>query len=169
MDAQVKSPAVLADMVVDDLTWRCATRLRRSDWKTAIDELVSTASFALEKPTLDPAERELHGEVSILPNAILVTLVNRLGTRVGTLRLERPTIAPVLREYVRILRSIETCCVAETSPHFEALDIARRLVHDDAAEMLEGSFSGVHPDRETARRLFSLLVLLTHDTTKFLS
>ena len=169
MEAEAKHPAVLRDIIVDDVTWRCATRPRRAEWQTAIDELISSAAFALEGETQKSPERALHGQVSVEPGSIAMTLRDEAGAEVGRLLLERPVIGPVLREYLRILRAIEGSSLSETSPHFEALDIARRLIHDDAAQLVQRYFSGAHPDQETARQLFSLLVLLTHDTSRLAS
>lgn len=162
-------PAVLRDIIVDEVTWRCATRPRRAEWLLAIEELIASAAFAIESKESESSSAALHGQVSVEPGAIAVTLRDDDGAEVGRLQLDRPVIAPVLREYLRILRAIEGSGLSETSPHFEALDIARRLIHDDAAQLVQRYFSGVHPDQETARQLFSLMVLLTHDTSRLAS
>ncbi len=162
-------PAVLRDIIVDEVTWRCATRPRRAEWLMAIEELIASAAFAIDSKESDSHAAALHGKVSVEPSAIAVTLRTDDGTEVGRLQLDRPVIGPVLREYLRILRAIEGSGLSETSPHFEALDIARRLIHDDAAQLVQRYFSGVHPDQETARQLFSLMVLLTHDTSRLAS
>ena len=169
MQPLAKQPAVLRDIIVDEVTWRYATRPRRAEWQAAIEELVAHAAFAVEGTPVESAATALHGQVVVEPSAIAVTLRDDAGAEVGRLQLDRPVIAPVLREYLRILQAIEGSGLSETSPHFEALDIARRLVHDDAAQLVQRYFSGVHPDQETARQLFSLMVLLTHDTSRLAS
>jgi uncharacterized protein (UPF0262 family) len=153
--------APLTDVLVDDVTWRCATRVRRAEWTLAISELVEEAvlQIAADVPSL-------RAQVLVESSGITVSFVDPRGVEVGRLAVTRLTIAPVFREYMKILRSLGQGDLAEVSPHYEALDIARRLVHDDAAELLQRHCEGVHPDRPTARRMFTLLVLLTHDTTK---
>ena len=160
MDA-APNRAVLTDVLVDDVTWRCATRARRAEWLLAISELVEEAVLQ----TADDVET-LRAQIVVESAEISVFFVDRRGADVGRLTVTRLTIAPVFREYMKILRTLSQGDLAEVSPHYEALDIARRLVHDDAAELLQRHSEAVQPDRSTARRLFTLLVLLTHDTTK---
>jgi uncharacterized protein (UPF0262 family) len=52
------------------------------------------------------------------------------------------------------------------SPKLEALDIAKRLVHDEAGETMRALLRTVRPDHATARRLFTLIVTLLYDTTR---
>jgi uncharacterized protein (UPF0262 family) len=151
----------LTDVLIDDVTWRCATRARRHEWTLAISELVEEGVLYTQTDF-----GSLRGYVLVEATAITVMFANPRGSEVGRLQVTRLTIAPVFREYMKILKNIDQSQLAEVSPHFEALDIARRLVHDDAAELLQRHADSVALDRSTARRLFTLLVLLTHDTTK---
>lgn len=153
--------AALTDVLVDDVTWRCATRARRAEWTLAISELVEEAVLRTSA-----AVDALRAYFLIESSAVSVSFVDARGVEVGRLAVNRLTIAPVFREYMKILRSLSQGDLAEVSPHYEALDIARRLVHDDAAELLQRHSDAVYPDQPTARRMFTLLVLLTHDTTK---
>lgn len=153
--------AALTDVLVDDVTWRCATRARRAEWTLAISELVEEAVLRTSA-----AVDALRAYFLIESSAVSVSFVDARGVEVGRLAVNRQTIAPVFREYMKILRSLSQGDLAEVSPHYEALDIARRLVHDDAAELLQRHSDAVYPDQPTARRMFTLLVLLTHDTSK---
>lgn len=153
--------AALTDVLVDDVTWRCATRARRAEWTLAISELVEEAVLRTSA-----AVDALRAYFLIESSAVSVSFVDARGVEVGRLAVNRLTIAPVFREYMKILRSLSQGDLAEVSPHYEALDIARRLVHDDAAELLQRHSAAVYPDQPTARRMFTLLVLLTHDTSK---
>ena len=161
MQQAAPNRAALTDVLIDDVTWRCATRPRRAEWQLAISELVEEAVVE----TADDVHT-LRAQVLVESAAISVVFVDRRGAEIGRLAVTRLTIAPVFREYMKILRTLSQGDLAEVSPHFEALDIARRLVHDDAAELLQRHSDSVQLDRRTARRLFTLLVLLTHDTTK---
>ena len=77
-------------------------------------------------------------------------------------------LAPLLREYVQKLSAFDAGVdgLGSDAAQFEAMDIARRLIHDDAAELVQRSCVGARPDHKTARRLFTLLVLLMHDPEK---
>lgn len=158
--SESRERAPLADVLIDDITWRCATRARRAEWLQAITELVDEA--VLEAPTTQP----LRAYVTVEAAGISAAFHDPRGAQVGRLSVPRQAIAPLFREYMHILTNIANHGTAANSPQIEALDIARRLTHDDAAELLIRHCESVVPDHATARRLFTLLVLLTHDTTK---
>ena len=56
--------------------------------------------------------------------------------------------------------------MSTNSPRLEALDIAKRITHDEAGEAVAGLLGELKPDHATARRFFTLLVTLLHDTTR---
>ncbi len=152
--------ARLQDVLIDDITWKCATRLRRTEWRQTIVELLEEAVFAalLDHP--------LRAYVTVHKEGLAVDLHDPAGHQVGRLELAQPVIAPVFREYMDIVREMIRCGGGTNSPKLEALDIAKKLSHDDGAELLQRHFHDVRPDHATARRLFTLLVVLTHDTTR---
>jgi uncharacterized protein (UPF0262 family) len=152
--------ATLADLLVDDLTWRCATRPRRAEWLQAIGELCEDG--ALSAPVSVP----LRAYVTVETDCIRTVFHDPHGAQVGRLELPRPIIAPVFREYMSLLQAIGGQGASGYSPQVEALDIARRLMHNDAADLVISHAHGAKPSHKTARRLFTLFVLLTHDTTK---
>lgn len=157
----------IADLLVDDVTWRVATRTRRAEWQQAIGELIEEGE--LEAPPGTEELSPLRIYVTVLADRIDALFHDRRGAEVGRLSLPRPIIAPVFREYMTLLTSIGAQGAEGYSPQVEALDIARRLLHNDAADLLIRHADQVIPSHKTARRLFTLFVLLTHDTTKLFS
>ncbi len=160
--AEEEHQAKLTDVVVDDVTWRCATRARRTEWLQAIEELIEDGVLLVSASK--PAT--LHAYVSVSATAIGTAFSDSDGAAVGNLLLPRPIIGPMFREYMQLLRAIGGQGACGYSPQIEAMDIARRLMHNDAAELLIRHCVGVLPEQKMARRLFTLFVLLTHDTTK---
>ncbi|MCS6915766.1 MAG: UPF0262 family protein [Myxococcales bacterium] len=152
--------APLVDVLIDDVTWACATRARRAEWRQTISELIEEGGFEAAEP--DP----LRAYVTVHRDGIALALHGPRGQQVGRLELPQAVIAPLLREYMAIITEMLRTGGGPASPRLEALDIAKRLTHDDAAELLQQHFHDVRPDQATARRLFTLLVELTHDTTK---
>jgi uncharacterized protein (UPF0262 family) len=153
----------ITDLLADDVTWRVATRPRRAEWLQAIGELV-------EEGEVEAAgESPLRIYVTILPDRIDAAFHDATGAEVGRIELPRTVIAPVFREYMTLLQSIGAQGAEGYSPQVEALDIARRLVHNDAADLLMRHARDVAPSHKTARRLFTLFTLMTHDTTKLFS
>lgn len=155
----------LVDLFVDDVTWGCATRARRADWLQAIADLQedSQLEVGFAHP---PAPQSLRAYITVGANAIRVAFHDDRGDERGRIELSRGVIAPIFREYMSLLQAISTLGETAYSPQVEALDIARRLMHNDAADLVIRHADGVIPDHRTARRLFTLFVLLTHDTTK---
>jgi uncharacterized protein (UPF0262 family) len=76
--------------------------------------------------------------------------------RLGLARFKRP-----VRDYFAICDSYFKA-VRSDSPHgLEAIDMARRAVHNEAAELLRECLAGkVEMDFDTARRLFTLICVL---------
>jgi uncharacterized protein (UPF0262 family) len=67
----------------------------------------------------------------------------------------------LIREYWAICDSYFQAVRHETTSHVETVDMARRGVHNQAAEMLRERLAGkVDVDFDTARRLFTLICVL---------
>jgi uncharacterized protein (UPF0262 family) len=90
------------------------------------------------------------------------------GSPFATLELPMARLAPHFKEYFDICREMGRLGVNSQSPRLEALDIAKRLTHDEAAETLLALCKPLAPDHATCRRLFTLLVTLHFDTTRLL-
>ena len=76
--------------------------------------------------------------------------------RVGLARFRRP-----IRDYFAICDSYYKAVRSDTPHRIEAIDMARRAVHNDAAELLKESLDGrIDLDFDTARRLFTLICVL---------
>ena len=75
-------------------------------------------------------------------------------------------LAEHLDEYVDIVRQIAREDASAGVLRLEALDMAKKVVHDRAGRMLKKACREMGVDLEGARRLFSLLVSLRIDTTR---
>jgi uncharacterized protein (UPF0262 family) len=76
--------------------------------------------------------------------------------RMGLARFRRP-----IRDYFTICESYFKAVRADSPRGIEAIDMARRGLHNDAAELLKERLAGkVDVDFDTARRLFTLICVL---------
>jgi uncharacterized protein (UPF0262 family) len=76
--------------------------------------------------------------------------------RVGLARFRRP-----IRDYFQICDSYFRAVRGGGAKGIEAIDMARRALHNEAAEMLQDCLRGkVEMDFDTARRLFTLICVL---------
>ena len=74
----------------------------------------------------------------------------------GLARLRRP-----IRDYLEICESYFQAIRQATPAQIETVDMARRAIHNDAAELLRERLSGkIEVDFDTARRLFTLICVL---------
>ena len=80
----------------------------------------------------------------------------RTTIRMGLARFRRP-----IRDYFQICDSYFRAVRAEGAKGIEAIDMARRALHNEAAELLQECLAGkVEMDFDTARRLFTLICVL---------
>ena len=76
--------------------------------------------------------------------------------RMGLSRFRRP-----VRNYFAICESYFKAVRSRTKHEIETIDMARRSIHNDAAELLQGALEGkIDVDFDTARRLFTLICVL---------
>jgi uncharacterized protein (UPF0262 family) len=80
-----------------------------------------------------------------------------IGTiRVGLSRFRRP-----IRNYFAICESYFKAIRAQSNHAIETVDMARRGLHNEAAELLQTCLEGkIDVDFDTARRLFTLICVL---------
>lgn len=135
----------------DDL-WETATPLRRQEWRTLIADLLDAEDIAPH------AERIV---VAADGNSIRIRLHKAGATE--ELVLPEHVLVPHIEEYIAIVRKM----VEQDIPaaRIEALDMAKKVVHDRAARALASHAPLLARGHEAFRRLFSLLVALRVDTT----
>jgi uncharacterized protein (UPF0262 family) len=151
----------IANIALDEETilWRNADV--EQERRVAIFDLIDENTF---KP-LRSAERGANGPynlklavvdgrlnlaISDAGNSVLETLL------IGLARFRRP-----IREYFAICDSYYQAIRKATPSEIETIDMARRGIHDHAAELLLERLDGkVDTDFATARRLFTLICVL---------
>lgn len=156
-------PASLTEALIDDATWSAAGRDRRREWRVALDELLGDHLFGIE------GEPQLRMLVSAAQAShISLDLRTADGRELVHVELPLEVLGGHLQEYLDICREMGKLGVGENSPRLEALDIAKRIAHDEAAETIQRLCASLRPDHGTCRRLFSLIVALHFDTTRLL-
>lgn len=99
---------------------------------------------------LESAEGRLGIHIHRADDSHLETLVLALG------RFRRP-----IKDYFAICDSYYQAIRAATPQQIETVDMARRAIHNDAADMLRDRLAGkIDVDFDTARRLFTLICVL---------
>ena len=117
----------------------------------------------LENNRFAPAGHE--GPFKILlrveDNRLAIDLKDADGQPLDTIRLGLARFRRLIRDYFAICDSYFKA-VRSDSPHgLETVDMARRGVHNEAAELLQECLEGkIELDFDTARRLFTLICVL---------
>ena len=151
----------MAEPKIIDVELDERTIIRRSEEieqerRVAIFDLLEANFFQPEG--LDGPFRIL---LRIEDNRLAIEVKDEAGERLETIRLGLARFKRPVRDYFAICDSYFKA-VRSDSPHgLEAIDMARRAVHNEAAELLQECLAGkVELDFDTARRLFTLICVL---------
>lgn len=155
---------VLVDLRVDDQTWESGTPTRRAEWRLCVDELLSEGIFG--EGAGAPVKKGQKGLLTILPTAVELRLADGADGPPEVHRIPVQSLRPLMTDYMDTIRQMARLPHGTNSPQLEALDIAKRLTHDEAGELVQTYLPSLRPSHGTARRFFTLLVTLFHDTTR---
>lgn len=144
-----------------DIELDARTILRRSD---EIEQEKKVAVFDLLEANLFDA-KGFEGPFRVLlrieDNRLAIELSDEAGTRLDTIRLALGRFKRPVRDYFAICESYFKAVRGGSLQGLETIDMARRAVHNEAAELLRECLSDkVEMDFDTARRLFTLICVL---------
>jgi uncharacterized protein (UPF0262 family) len=94
-------------------------------------------------------------------NRLAIDLADADGAALETIRLGLARFRRPIRDYFAICESYFKAVRGENPRALEAIDMARRALHNEAAELLQECLEGrIELDFDTARRLFTLICVL---------
>lgn len=94
-------------------------------------------------------------------NRLCIELKDEAGAALDTMRMPLGRFRRPIRDYFAICESYFKAVRSDHPRGMEAIDMARRGVHNDAAELLKECLQDrVEMDFDTARRLFTLICVL---------
>jgi len=92
---------------------------------------------------------------------LAIDVRDEAGTELDTIRLGLARFRRPIRDYFAICDSYYQAIRKATAAEIETIDMARRAIHNDAADLLLERLEGkVETDHLTARRLFTLICVL---------
>ena len=92
---------------------------------------------------------------------LAIDLMDEAGAPLDTIRMGLARFRRPIRDYFAICESYFKTVRSENPRGIEAIDMARRGLHNEAAELLVDCLDGkVEMDFDTARRLFTLICVL---------
>jgi uncharacterized protein (UPF0262 family) len=151
----------MADARIIDIELDERTIIRRSE---DIEREKKVAIFdLLEENQFQPAGHDgpFRIRLRIEEGRLAIELKDEQGTPLDTIRLGLARFKRPVRDYFAICESYFKA-VRSDAPHgLETIDMARRALHNDAAELLRECLADkVEMDFDTARRLFTLICVL---------
>lgn len=94
-------------------------------------------------------------------NRLAIDLSDEAGEPLETVRLGLARFRRPIRDYFAICDSYFKAVRSDGARGIEPIDMARRAIHNEAAELLQECLDGkIEMDFDTARRLFTLICVL---------
>ena len=125
--------------------------------KVAIYDLLQKNRFAPAGGLAGPFQVSL----GIEEGNLVFDLKSEDGKPLDSIRLLLAPFRRIVKDYFIICDSYHDAIKTATPAKIEAIDMGRRGLHDEAAEMLQDRLADqVEMDRDTARRLFTLICVL---------
>jgi uncharacterized protein (UPF0262 family) len=153
----------LSELRIDEATWVAGSRERRHEWHLAIAEIVQEGRF-----TLPSLVRQAKARLTLTTARARLDVSDTAGEPISRHELLLERLRPLMAEYMETIVEMSKLAVGSNSPRLEALDIAKRLTHDEAGDTVVAMLGELRPDHATARRIFTLLVTLLYDTTRLI-
>jgi uncharacterized protein (UPF0262 family) len=151
----------MADPRIIDVELDERTIIRRSD---EIERERNVAVFdLLEANYFQPARHAgpFRIRLRVEESRLAIEVKDETGAPLETIRLGLTRFKRPIRDYFAICESYFKAVRSDSPRGLEALDMARRAIHNEAAELLQECLEGkAEMDFDTARRLFTLICVL---------
>lgn len=152
----------LCAIEIDDRGLAPPTPAIEQERRVAIFDLLEDNSFALpprEGRAIPPGPYRLH--IAIRDGRLVFDLSSESGEPVGAFHLSLGPFRQVVKDYFQICESYFDAVKRLPPSQIEAIDMARRGIHNEGARVLMERLEGkAEVDIDTARRLFTLICVL---------
>jgi len=147
---------------ITEVTLDERTVVRRSpdvehERKVAIYDLLQENEFA----PANGLEGPFHVRLGIADGRLVFDLEDESGKPLTRIHLVLAPFRRIIKDYFFVCDSYYDAIKTATPAKIEAIDLGRRSLHDEAAELLQERLANsVEMDRNTSRRLFTLICVL---------
>ena len=151
----------IIDVQLDDKTilWRSADV--EQERRIAIFDLIEGNYFKPLRQHADGYAGPYRIHLSVEEGRLVIAIKREDESPLETLILALGRFRRPIRDYFAICDSYYQAIRAATPQQIETVDMARRGVHNEAAELLKERLEGkIEVDFDTARRLFTLICVL---------
>ncbi|MEO0465071.1 MAG: UPF0262 family protein [Pseudomonadota bacterium] len=151
----------LVSIEIDDETLAASGPEAEHERRVAIFDLIEQNEFAVTGQQSGPYRLAL----SLKERKLVFEISTESNEAVHTFILSMSPFRGVIRDYFMICESYYDAIRSQTPHQIEAIDMARRGIHNEGSELVEDRLKGkVEVDFDTSRRLFTLICALHHGT-----
>ena len=151
----------IIDVALDErsILWRSA-EIEQERQIAALD-LLRENHFAPARAYPDGYAGPFRVTLSVRDGRLAIAVASESGALLETVLLGLSRFRRLVRDYFAICDSYYRALKEATATHVETIDMARRAIHNEAAELLVDCLDGrIAIDFDTARRLFTLICVL---------
>ena len=151
----------IIDIELDERTilWRSADI--EQERRIAIFDLIEDNHFAPQREAPDGYAGPYRVKLGVEEGRLAIQIAREDGAPLETLVLGLARFRRPIRDYFAICDSYFQAIRQSTPAQIETVDMARRGIHNEAAELLRERLDGkIDIDFDTARRLFTLICVL---------
>ncbi len=152
----------ISKISIDDSGLPTPTAEIEQERKVAIFDLLEDNSFKLIARDGQAApDGPFALNLAIRERRLVIDLSDDAGTRLGEMQLSLGPFRQVVKDYYQICGSYFEAVKRLPPSQIEAIDMARRGIHNEGARILQERLEGkAEVDIDTARRLFTLVCVL---------
>ena len=156
-----EKPPRLVDVTLDETTIGRANADVEHERAVAIFDLIEENSFYPigHEPEIPPGEYKL--KLGVIEQRLIFDVSDLNDSKIVTHILSLSPFRRTVKDYYAICESYYEAIRSSTPSQIEAIDMARRGLHNDGSETLRERLDGkIEIDFNTARRLFTLICVL---------
>lgn len=129
--------------------------------RVAVLDLLEANSFALPPRDGRPAQGPWKLSLAIREGRLVFAVTSEQGEPAGEFHMSLGPFRQVVKDYGQICDSYYEAVRTRPPAQIEAIDMARRGIHNEGARVLQERLEGKATlDQDTARRLFTLICVL---------
>jgi uncharacterized protein (UPF0262 family) len=156
----MSDPRIIA-ITLDGDTWPAHAADADRERQIAILDLLAGNHFAPRKPIGAGYDGPYRVGLAVEESRLAIDIADEDGQALHTIKLGLARFRRPLKDYRAICDSLAQAQAGGQPAQIETVDMARRAIHNGAAQLLRECLEGkVDMDFDTARRLFTLLTAL---------
>ncbi len=147
---------------IDDTGLAAPTPAIEQERNVAVFDLLEQNHFALPaRGDVTPPPGPYHLALAIRDRRLVFDVTTESGDKAGEFHLSLGPFRQVVKDYFSICESYFEAVKKLPPAQIEAIDMGRRGIHNEGAELLRERLAGkAEVDKDTARRLFTLICVL---------